>query len=251
MFPTLNIPGLGVFKIKYKRMNDDNPEEYDEWLEHYKATIIGADKEEVGRVMWRSVNRLLIYRGGLQDELEMSEYGGMELEHIGRKLFDKNGDFLHEDHGTFNAELNLSNFAVIAGDPCHSSGENMYIKPGYRGHGLGSWLLSQIYDHSSFEDISFAFVWPTVLDSEIQSCEQTEERQSSYCRVLKFFQKNGFRKVDQSSGILGYAIYWDDHVSRMLPMESDKVDHLIDPASQAERQNANAMAALARAFGQY
>jgi len=231
-------------------MNDNDPTQYDACLQHYKATIMSADNEEVGRIMWRTVDRGQMYYGGLQDELEMSEYGGTELEQIGRNLFDRAGDFPFQRHGTFGAELSLSNFAVIAGDPRDFLDENMYIKPAYRGHGLGSWLLSQIFDHSSFEDIQFVFVWPTVLESEIQSREQVNGRQGSYLRVLKFFQKNGFRKVDRSTGILGYAVEYSEHDSRFLSMEDDKVDHLVDPASRAQQQHANTMAALARAFGQ-
>ncbi|EDR03184.1 uncharacterized protein LACBIDRAFT_307743 [Laccaria bicolor S238N-H82] len=212
--------------------DDEWVDEWEPWLKIYYIEIVTKDKgKKIGRFGLRSVQavaRTVSQYENLPYRLVASERGGSDLEAFGTTLFNEaNRGRLREEFlsgptkgtGVFGEELNYGSFAVISND-AQIAKDDFFIKPEFRGQGIGSWALQELKRHATLHNIDFLFVEPGVTDITYQQRSDVALVNSKHARVKRFFRKAGFRRVGTSS-YFGYSLRNDKHPSRRLAIEDD------------------------------
>ncbi|KZT06743.1 uncharacterized protein LAESUDRAFT_725828 [Laetiporus sulphureus 93-53] len=213
------------FQVQRELRNDFEP-----WLRYYKAKVETADwGKRVAQFSYRLINGNFVE--DYQEDLQMSEQGGQELEEIGGLLFDKRGALQTrwlngQEAGTkaFGPEISTTG-VKIAVLSCTDSpkGDFLIVDQPFRHRGVASWALQTLFHMLHEEGVKFILTRPSVplISSNLQGSSAEAQLLR---RNLAFVRKAGFRRVG-TSPIFGYFLQDDAHPSRSLPAEAD-----VDPA---------------------
>ncbi|KAH9923864.1 uncharacterized protein B0H18DRAFT_450615 [Fomitopsis serialis] len=230
--PQLHFNGLGRLKgVTYRvgfQVQRELRNQFEPWLRYYKAKIETADGRQVAQLTYRVVNGN--YLEDFHEDLQMSEYGGQELEEIFTLLYENDGRLRDRwmtgrDAGTriFGPELSAkaTKIAVLSCVDKDPRGDFLMVHEDFRRHGIGQWALQALLQVLRDEGVKVVLTRPTAprLEPEYKG---TPVETLYLRRNLRFARKAGFRRVGLSP-IFAYMATDSNHPSRQLPADGDTV----------------------------
>ncbi|KAH9838019.1 uncharacterized protein C8Q71DRAFT_755626 [Rhodofomes roseus] len=233
--PQRHFNGLGRLRITIYRVGfqvqRDLRNQFEPWLRYYKAKIETTDGRQVAQLTYRVVNGN--YVEDFQEDLQMSEYGGQELEEIFTLLYEKDGRLRDqwmagEDAGTkiFGPEISAkaTKVAVLACVDKDPRGDFLMVHEEFRRNKIGQWALHALFQLLRDEGVKVVLTRPSVPRLE-SSYKDTYVEGLLVRRNLAFTRKAGFRRVG-ASPVFAYMPVDPEHPSRQLPADRDAVSFL-------------------------
>lgn len=233
--PQLHFEGLGRLKIVTYRIGFQIQRElrnqFEPWLRYYRAKIEAEDGRQVAQLTYRVVNGSFVE--DFHEDLQMSEYGGQELEEIFALLYENDGRLrdrwiVGREAGTkiFGPELSAkaTKVAVLSCIDKDPRGDFLMVHEDFRRHGVGQWAIQALLQVLRDEGVKILLTRPDTprLDPNYKGSPVG----TLYLRRnLSFIRKAGFRRVGLSP-IFAYMATDPNHPSRQLPADRDT-----DPAS--------------------
>ncbi|KAF7979769.1 hypothetical protein HWV62_40792 [Athelia sp. TMB] len=186
-------------------LDDDDP-----WLKIYYVIIKTKSGERVGqfgyRVIdstarrpdpWMMVGNSVSQYYSLALHLKLSERGGQMLEDFGKALWNENlphdpmdgglkDEFVSGDRkgtGVFGKEVNQGALAFFSDDQQFSK-DDFFIAEKYRGRGIGTWAMKQIFVHPSMRGVKFVYAEPWATRNKDATATE-----AANARVQRFFRK--------------------------------------------------------------